>query len=162
MSIVKEINGDLIKAGLNNEVDYIIHQANCHHIMGAGIAPIIANAFPGTREADEATIKSDRSKLGTYSINTQNKCKIVNLYGQYDIGRDSITGGIPTSYEAIEAGLELLVKNELSLLENKDKIIGIPKFGAGLGGASWEIISGIVNKVLKDYNVHLYYIDLGR
>jgi O-acetyl-ADP-ribose deacetylase (regulator of RNase III) len=56
--------------------------------MGSGIAKEIRERYPEAYEADLATVKSDRDKLGTFSLEVVKKADnpflIVNAYTQYD------------------------------------------------------------------------------
>jgi O-acetyl-ADP-ribose deacetylase (regulator of RNase III) len=149
---MKTIKGDLIQAGLNGDVDLIIHQCNCFNTMKSGIAPKIAKAFPWAKEADDRTEKGDLSKLGRYSIGKGIPI-IVNLYGQYD-WRGRSSGKVETNYRAIEDGLGRLAK-DLAISNFQGKI-GIPKIGCGLGGGDWNIVRPIIEDKLGFEEVYYY------
>lgn len=81
------VHGDLIKLALAGEFDVIIHGCNCQCAMGAGIAKTIRDVFPEAYQADLATVKGSRTKLGTYSCAAVQRggttITIVNGYTQY-------------------------------------------------------------------------------
>src|SRR4051812_24203036 len=102
--MVKEIQTDIFLA----DADIIVHQANCFHTMGSGIARHIRENFPEAYEADcNTTKKGDPKKLGKYSTakivtpNANPRLKyIVNLYSQFEFGR----AAKHTSYDAMYDG----------------------------------------------------------
>jgi len=61
---MKKISGDLIQLAKNGQFDLIAHGCNCFCTMGAGIAKAVKEVFPAAFEADEATQRGDRAKLG--------------------------------------------------------------------------------------------------
>lgn len=157
--IVDVVEGDLVKLALKGKYDAIVHGCNCHHKMNSGIARTIREVFPEAYEADCAqTIKSDRSKLGSYShANIQYEYKrgdgeimhdmltIINAYTQFDYGTDKMN----VDYDAIRKVFTKI--NE----DYADMNIGIPMIGAGLAGGDWNIISSIINKVTPKLDIHL-------
>ena len=63
----------------------IIHQSNCMHTMGSGIAKRIREKYPEAYSADmEAGAKGDSKRLGCYSVAhcLKEDKYIFNLYGQ--------------------------------------------------------------------------------
>jgi len=148
--------GNLIEKAKKGAVDMIAHCANCMNSMKSGIAPQIVQAFPWAGEADLATVRGDRSKLGglTFAIaseeqydSTPYNCPAVfNLYGQYgfwnrrenkrDLDYDAL-------YNAFEA-----MQNKLVFSNYQHLTIGLPGIGAGLAGGNWRIISAIIEETI--------------
>ena len=139
MNIIK---GDLIQLALDGTFDVIIHGCNCQCTMGAGIAKTIRSVFPEAYEADCATEKGDRSKLGSISFTEVNRdnhsITIVNGYTQFHWRG---TGGL-VDYDAVRSVMKE-VCNRFS-----GKRIGYPLIGAGLAGGNWSIISNIIDEEL--------------
>ena len=85
---MKIVKGDLIKRALRNEFDLIIHGCNCYCTMGKGIAKTIKENFPSAYQADLATNKGDKTKLGSFSYAkvevNRKELVVVNTYTQYD------------------------------------------------------------------------------
>ena len=85
---MKTVQGDLIKLALSGEFDLIVHGCNCFCTMGAGIAKTIKQEFPAAYQADLATAKGEKPKLGQISYATvelaTNKLIVVNGYTQYN------------------------------------------------------------------------------
>lgn len=139
---MKTIQGDLIQLAKENLFDVIIHGCNCQCTMGAGIAKSIKSNFPEAFEADLATVKGDRSKLGTisYGVNRDSghEITVVNGYTQFHY-RGS---GTLADYEAIRSVM-VEVKKSFS-----GKRIGYPLIGAGLAKGDWKIISEIIDAEL--------------
>jgi len=64
---MKIVRGDLLALALAGQFDVIVQGCNCQCRMGRGIAASIREQFPEAYAADLATVKGDRSKLGTFS-----------------------------------------------------------------------------------------------
>ncbi len=141
---MKTVEGDLLRLAREGEFDVIVHGCNCQCTMGAGIAKFIKQSFPEAYEADLATPKGDRSKLGTISTATIKRdgasFVVVNGYTQFHY-RGS---GVKVDYEAIRSVFNLVAENY------SGKRIGYPKLGAGLGGGDWKTISEIIDEALDD------------
>ncbi len=139
---MKTIQGDLIKLALEGSFDVIIHGCNCQCSMGAGIAKSIKAAFPEAFDADLATAKGSRDKLGSLSEaiveRSGRKLTVVNDYLQFHWrGR-----GILADYDAIRKVMRLIK------IDFAGQRIGYPKIGAGLAGGDWEIIAAIIEEEL--------------
>jgi len=139
---MKSIDGDLIQLAVDGHFDLIVHGCNCFCTMGAGIARAIRAEFPTAMEADAATARGDREKIGSYSQATVSRnnhtITIINGYTQYAYaGKDLLV-----DYEAMRK-LFLQLKKEFP-----GKRFGYPKIGAGLAGGDWNIISAIINREL--------------
>ncbi len=138
-------HGCLISNFKDKSYDAIVHGCNCFHTMGAGIAKIIKNNFPLSYEADLETRKGDKNKLGTYSIAHTDYGLIINAYTQFNY----TTKKVNCDYDAIEK----VFKN--INIDFKNKIIGIPKIGAGLAGGNWNKILKIIEDNTPDVNIHV-------
>ena len=156
LNIIKK---DLIKAFKENEINVIIQQCNCFNTQGSGLAKNIRQEYPEVYSVDAATIKGDRSKLGTFThavINRENISPvgyIINLYGQYRYGK-----GLQTDYDAQRTGFKSIVE----FLNNHGSVdtikIGLPLIGCGLAGGDWSIVKQIIQEELVDkgFNVSVY------
>jgi O-acetyl-ADP-ribose deacetylase (regulator of RNase III) len=138
---MKYIKGDLIKDAL--QFDVITHGCNCFCNMGSGIAPQIKESFPEAWEKDKATIKGDRSKLGTITYTMKTKPTVINSYTQFGCNRQNIN----IDYDAVRGAMRCIKK----LFSGKK--IGMPKIGAGLARGDWEIIELIINEELGGEDV---------
>lgn len=143
---MQTVRGDLIALAIAGDFDVIIHGCNCQNTMGAGIARSIKQQFPAAYEADKATAKGSREKLGTYSSATVDcdgrDLTIVNAYTQFNWrGR-----GIKADYDAIRS-VFARIKNDFS-----GERIGYPLIGAGLAGGDWGVISQIITEELDGEN----------
>jgi len=157
--------GNLITAAQTGEISVLCHQANCFHAMAAGIAPQIAKAFPEAEEADFATIKGDKFKLGHNSFasatitkkrwwwrNTSEHLLLVNMYGQYG------TGGVATDYKALRSCINSLAEDLSWTIWSGGMKIGMPKIGCGLGGGDWSIVEKIIEEELHGFDVTIYVL----
>lgn len=147
--MITEINKNLLKF---DNAEVIIHQANCFHTMGTGIAKAIKEMYPEAYEADLRTDRGRPSKLGELSIaesplaHHPYKRYIVNLYGQFYYGR----GSRYTNYEAVAIGLSKVHK----MFENK--VLALPfKMGCNNAGGDWRVVRAIIESELSDNEVFI-------
>lgn len=154
--MIKYKTGDLIEAFQSGEVHVIAHQANCMNTMGSGVAKAIREAFPQAYASDSVTAKGDKEKLGGFTVSADEKCGLIfNLYGQFDYGRE--VGKVYTDLSALRSAM-----NQMStFLHHIDYheaggTIGLPKLGAGLGGAKWEDVEQIIIEELHAFDVTIY------
>lgn len=157
--MITEITGDLLDLFDKGEVKIIVHQANCFHTMGSGIAKFIRERYPAAYEADCKTAKGDIKKLGTYSAASVGGQRIINLYSQFKFGTVFSTGERDTRYDAMYDGLKTL-RDKLNKVGWKGKI-GVPwKMGCNLGGGSWLIVRAILEDLFADEDIELVIVRL--
>jgi O-acetyl-ADP-ribose deacetylase (regulator of RNase III) len=149
-------SGCLIEALDKGEVSAIAHQANCQNTMKSGVAKAIVERWPAVAEADQATKKGDPDKLGTLSFTPVfcEDCEIrpvFNLYGQYTYGREK--GVVYTDVKALG---NAMAQMKLFLDSIGIKRVGLPKLGAGLGGAKWEDVESAIITELAGLDVTIY------
>lgn len=139
-------------------IDIIVGQNNCFNVMGAGLAAQIAAKYPEAVEADNATTKGDKGKLGGFSYAKADDGKIiVNLYSQYNYGTDKRQ----TDYEAFYQGMSVL--HDKVLDQKKNLVFGVPKFiGAGLSGGSWKIIHAMLEEIFLDSKIKLIIVEYSK
>lgn len=146
---MKTVQGDLVHLAQHGEFDLIVHGCNCFRTMGAGIAKGIKAAFPQAYEADQATPRGDRNKLGTCTFATIDQKGIplivVNAYTQFNYQGP----GPKLDYDAVRSCMRWIKKHHTG------KHIGLPKIGAGLAGGDWTAIASIINEELTGENLTL-------
>lgn len=139
---MKIVKGDLIQLAMEGRFDVIVHGCNCMHTMGSGIARQVKSQIPEAFEADLATRRRDRSKLGAFSSVLVARGSIaftvVNAYTQYD-WRGM---GIKVDYDALERAFRAIGR------EWRGSRIAYPMIGAGLAGGDWNKISAIIDEAL--------------
>jgi len=148
----RTVLGNLVELGLDGHYDVIVHGCNCHCTMGSGIAREIKEKIPEAYEADLATTKGDKSKIGSFTYwSVRNRLgenlTVINAYTQYDF--------LPRNVDHVEyEGLRKIFKK----LNNEYKgsepgfTIAYPAIGAGLANGNWHKISQIINEELIDVN----------
>ncbi|QDV85213.1 macro domain-containing protein [Planctomycetes bacterium TBK1r] len=139
---MKCIEGDLLKLASQGHFDVIIHGCNCFCTMGAGIAKAIRDQYPTAYDADLATEKGSRDKLGTYSSIEvsigDRRLTVVNAYTQFNYRGP----GIKADYDAIRQVFRK-IKDDFA-----GGRIGYPMLGAGLAGGDWDTIKAIISAEL--------------
>ena len=143
--MIKIIEGDLLKG----DAQFILHQCNCFHKMGAGIAKQISLKYPNALQIDKQTIYGDKNKLGTYSVSEETDGKtIINIYSQFEYG----TGKKQTDYNALLIALTK-IKNVFGFkLDYMQPItFGLPYgMGCGLAGGDWNKVEKIIKSVFAN------------
>ena len=146
---MNSVEGDLVKLALAGEFDVIVHGCNCQCVMGAGVAKAIRNTFPQAYQADLATPKGDRNKLGTISYASVDRggseLVIVNAYTQFHWRGDGVLvdyAAVRTAFAAIKATFA-------------GRRIGYPMIGAGLARGDWRTLARIIDEELggEDHTV---------
>jgi O-acetyl-ADP-ribose deacetylase (regulator of RNase III) len=148
--------GDLLSA----KEDIIVHQVNCQGKMGSGIALQIKNKFPSAYNDYMSLFKPKRSRpelLGDVRISMikdEKTCKyIAHLFGQEFYGYD---GKRYTNYDSLYKGLQY-VKDQANQF---NKSVAIPyKIGSDRGGADWDIVLKMIEKIFDDYSVTIYKLE---
>lgn len=139
---MRTIGGDLLQLALDGKFDAIVQGCNCQCVMGKGIALSIKQRFPEAYAADLATVKGDRSKLGTISVaevqRGQRTFHVVNGYTQFHWQGS----GVKADYQAIRKVMKAVKAGFAG------QRIGYPKIGAGLAGGDWAIIAAILEEEL--------------
>jgi hypothetical protein len=148
--MIPEVLGDIFDTPPDTTV--IAHQANCFNTLGDGIAHgiagVIGKRYPEAAAADAATVKGDKSKMGTFSVGKCEDGRIVaNIYSQFEY-----TGDRPTSYDAVVTGMEALrayLTQQASV--GKEYTLALPYgYGSLRGGGSWHIVKAIIESVFSD------------
>lgn len=150
---MERAQGDLLELAEQGQFDIVVHGCNCFHKMRSGIAKQIASKFPSAEEADFATCKGDRSKLGNFSFafvggKNGHKFYIVNAYTQYRwSGYEDVF-----EYEAFETFLNRLCVFVAKSYEVKgSKVnVGLPMIGCGYARGDKTRIIPMIGKFSDD------------
>lgn len=161
------INGDVIAAWCNLDINVLIHQANCLNVMGGGIAGKLARLFPDLLKADRdyPIAVGDKERLGRFSYwQDARGCMIFNAYGQFGFARHKYFTGknlFGTNYKALETALTDIAEL-LDSAPNAEHIsVGIPyKIGCGLGGGDWAVVYEIINRVFAGKKIEAFVFKL--
>ncbi len=139
---MKTIDGDLLLLANTGSFEVIVHGCNCFCEMNGGIARSIQQHFPEAYQADLATARGDKEKLGTYSVASVHRngkqVVIVNAYTQYHWSGK----GVLADYEAIR-DVFTAIKRDFAGCK-----IAYPRIGAGLARGDWRVIEKIIDEQL--------------
>ena len=151
--MIKIYEGDL----LISNADVIAHQVNCQGKMNSGVAKQIRNKYPYVYE--EYT-KIPKAKLGYNQyvpiVGSDTGTKYVcNMFAQDKYGYD---GKQYTDIKALESCLQEL-HDTVKALNYK---VALPyKIGCVRGGANWEEVYGLIDRIFHDYQIELWKYDKG-
>lgn len=154
-------NIHIIKGNLfDTDADVIAHQVNCQGVMGSGVAKSVRLLYP---QAYNEYLKfcsfheSNEEKLSLLGQIQVVKCddneekNIVNMFAQENYGHD----GRFTNYEAFYNCLEKLNM----VFEFKYSIAFPYNIGCDRGGADWDIIFMMMQKVFKNRQIYIYKLE---
>jgi O-acetyl-ADP-ribose deacetylase (regulator of RNase III) len=153
------------------DLDYIVHQCNCFHCMGGGVAAAIANTWPEAMNADNETKYGDKSKMGTYSEArvsrpvylkefdemVQKDFRIINMYSQYTPGHARNENDIELSKESMKNALltlreAILMRATVDIFEERKYLVGIPwLIGCGIYGMNIDEVYELIRDIFYDY-----------
>ena len=146
---MKIVAGNLVTLALAGNYDLIMQGCNCMNQMGKGIALTIKNTWPEVYQADLATVKGDKTKLGTYTkavVDINGKpLVVVNCYTQYNYNYE----GVLVDYTAVQQVMTK-IKQDYSGLK-----MAMPLIGAGLAKGDWSILSPIIETALEGEDLTL-------
>lgn len=143
---------------LETDVYLIAHQVNCLGMMGGGVARQIKEKWYRVYIEYKNYIKSyennnQKSPLGTSCSSVIGDHLIINIFGQEDVSRNSCM----TDYNAVRTAFEDFISEyrKLHRMPNDAQLqIAIPyKFGCGLAGGDWNIMTELLEDIEKKNNV---------
>ena len=174
--MIKIIDGNIF----DSKANFIVHQTNCHGVMGSGVALQVAEMYAHVKKEYMKYIqyckKNHIEPLGTVQyvpnevwalimVDTMknnnviafdnNYQYIVNLFGQSTYGE-----GLHTDLKAFKKAL-------MDVREKAEKIgatVAMPyKIGSCRGGANWNDVYTIIKKVFEksSVDVEIWRYDLG-
>jgi hypothetical protein len=155
--------GDVVKALLAGEIDYIMHCVNCQGVMGGGIAKQIKATFPNVfREYKTSCNVKDSSKLLGNVLVFQS---VINIFAQNNFGvheRQLHYGALSKALSKVSTHSELINKFHIKYGPdfNEKLKIGVPKLMCcALAGGRWEVVSEMleglpdwIEVVVYDFN----------
>jgi O-acetyl-ADP-ribose deacetylase (regulator of RNase III) len=136
----------------------IAHGCNSQGKMGAGVALAIKKkhpwAFSGYEKFCQYYVVNNGvwPPIGAIHVATSpdESLVIFNMITQSTYSRKE---GRYVSYDGLDTCLEK-VANYLN--DHNQRVISMPKIGAGLGGGCWPVIEEIIKFRLKDFDVVIY------
>ena len=163
--MIKYIEGDATKpqgAGIKA----IVHCCNDIGAWGAGFVIPLAKRYPITEQRYRQWMTSAKpGKLGDIQeVWVAPDVVVYNMIGQHMTGQDE-HGNPPIRYWAINDGLDEIclrlagIRGAVQCLEVS---IHAPRFGAGLAGGNWDILSAILDSSAEAYGIPVTVYDLPR
>ena len=140
---MKIVDGNIldVKSGI------ICHQVNSKGVMGAGLALAIKNKYPIVyKEYMEVYNNGDLLVGRVLHTEVSDGLYVANLCAQGMYGY----GGRFTDYEALEQCIESVRK---FAIDNELPIYFPFGIGCGLAGGDWDIVSGIIERIIPDATI---------
>lgn len=144
---------------LETDVYLIAHQVNCLGIMGGGVARQIKEKWNYVYTEYRDYIESyknhnnQKSPLGTSCYSVVDNHLIINIFGQENVSCTSCM----TDYNAVHTAFEDFIseyRRSQHIPDDTKLQIAIPyKFGCGLAGGDWNIMTELLEDIEKQYNV---------
>ena len=139
--------GDLFQDIPTNTNVIIPHVVNEDGVWGAGFVLAISKKWKDPeleyRKASKKVLP-DKIPLGLIQmVKVEDNVHVCNMWAQ--TLRDTIPGEIPLKYYFLRKCLKKLNKEALRL----NAEIRAPKFGAGLAGGDWELISKMIEEEIS-------------
>lgn len=146
---IYKVNGDIT----NSNATLILHQVNCQHTMGSGVAKAIKTKWP---KVYHDYMSLDEQKLGTIQVvKVETNKYVVNMFAQDKYGYD---GKRYTSYDALDNCLRQVAefcRNEMI------DYIAIPyNMSCDRGGASWNVVLSLIENAFKDNFINIEICEL--
>lgn len=131
-----------------SDATLILHQVNCQHVMGSGVAKAIKTKWPRVYH-DYMSI--EEQKLGMIqTVKVEDGKYVVNMFAQDRYGYD---GKRYTSYDALDKCLQQVAefcRNEMI------DYIAIPyNMSCDRGGASWNVVLSLIENAFKDNFINI-------
>ena len=143
----KIVQGDVLDALENGDVDTVLHVVNCQGVMGSGIALQIKKRFPRAFEEYKRVEAEEGLNLGDISSDIYDN-DVINLHAQKFYGR----GKRHLNYGALAECLY-----NITYVWDTSLIIGVPYLmGCDRAGGDWEVVKEMIDFILKDYEL-IYY-----
>ena len=156
---IKYVIGDATQPTISERPVVIAHICNDVGVFGAGFVVPLANRYPlvksryieWARKGEEDGMKFE---LGAVQfVQVSEMLWVANMIGQKGIG---MRRGAPIRYDAVDAALGKVA----SFCKEHNAEVAGPRFGSGLAGGKWEIIEGIINRRLCQYQIDTTIYDL--
>jgi O-acetyl-ADP-ribose deacetylase (regulator of RNase III) len=155
MNKIDYLIGDAtLPIGKENKI--IVHVCNDIGGWGKGFVLAISKRWIAPEKAYRDWYTSQNNfELGEVQfVKVENNLWIANLIGQHKIRKDD-QGNSPIRYEAIEIGLNIILKKAKEI----NASVHMPRIGCGLAGGNWKSIEPILKKVLIKNGIETYVYD---
>lgn len=147
----------VIGNALETDCFLIAHQVNCMGIMGGGIAKQIKEKWPVVYQEYKDFIidyeDCNESALGAVCYITVENHGIINIFGQENISNSECM----TDYKAVRRAFEDFISNyrcSMHIPWESQVPIAIPyKFGCGLAGGDWNIMTEVLEALEEQENI---------
>ena len=127
----------------DNEIAIIPHCCNNLKVMGAGVALVLKNKWPGV----EHKYFESETTLGTVSfcLAEDDKIVIANMIGQN--GTVSLSNPKPVKYWALARAMIAVLQFCTDECKDDKPVIHTPKFGSDLAQGDWNFILELIREI---------------
>lgn len=144
--VVDISTGDLFAEFRKGNFHAIGQGCNCHNMMGAGIAVHFAKFYPQCFAADTQAYDyynekdAHKEMLGKLSVAHTNDGLVVNLYTQFNGGRNADYFAMAEAFKHLD---DFMVEHV-----GEGYRLGLPFIGAGIGGLDINAVISLANSLL--------------
>ena len=140
---------------INSNENIIAHGCNCSGSFAAGVAGLLSNKYPKTKEAYFKKFHNGTGwilgDVQLVCINDERSRYVANCATQQTYGNAYKTKRVYVCYDAIQ-NVMIQLRDEC---EKKGWSLAMPRIGAGLGGGDWEKIEAIITRVFENSQVEV-------
>lgn len=140
---------------VESDATLILHQVNCQHTMGSGVAKAIKDKWPIVYDNYMDLKEQNLGDIQMVKIN--NTQYVVNLFAQKYYGYD---GKRYTSYDALDTCLNKVAK--ICEDENINKIAIPYNMSCDRGGASWDVVVALIENAFKNKRINIEFCKYGK
>lgn len=149
---IEYTKGDLLQAPER----IIAHGCNAQGVMNSGVAKAVREKYPNAFTVYKTTYDwwnhaQNGLVLGMVIPALCGDKIIANMITQHDYGRDPNIRYV--NYDACRTGFSAL---QMLARHYNEKVVAIPKIGAGLGNGDWNVIEAIIKERCNEINVKVY------
>ena len=159
--MINYIKGDATNP-IGDEQKVIVHVCNNLGGWGRGFVLSLSKRWKEPENTYRQTYKNFGLTLGDIqSIRVSSDVTVINMIAQKGYGKNNSklhksdnepNAEIPLQYDA----LEMCMKKVSNMHNTLNFSIHAPRFGCGLGGASWGMVENLIKEHWHDINVYIY------
>ena len=164
--MIRYLKGDATNPIVDEGTRVICHVCNDIGKWGAGFSGALSNRWkdPEKHYRSQWRFAKQNVKLGEVQwVFVDVNLAVVNMIAQHKISRDLLNYR-PLQYDKLEICLDKIAEGSQALMAEGGKdpqrvTIHMPRIGCGLAGGTWDVVEGLVEETLWDFDVYVYDLE---